>query len=120
MLPAANRLRRAADFTDTTRRGVRASRGPVTAVVALPAGPAAAMDPRIGLVVGKRVGGSVLRHRVSRQLRAAAATVLAELPAGCTVVLRAQPGAASAADLADLTREALRSASASALRRHAS
>ena len=39
-------------------------------------------DPAVGLVVGKTVGGSVVRHRVSRQLRHAMAARIQRLPRG--------------------------------------
>ena len=120
MLPAANHLRRAADFTDTNRRGARSTRGHVTAVVALPRTSVAfpsSCPPQVGLVVGRRVGGSVVRHRVSRRLRAAAASVLVDLPAGSTVVLRAHPGADADASLARDAVAAIRGAAAVADRR---
>jgi ribonuclease P protein component len=52
--------------------------------------------PRAGLVVSKAVGGSVVRHRVSRRLRHLLAPRLAELPPGAMVVVRALPLAAEA------------------------
>lgn len=60
-------------------------------------------SPRIGLVVGKTVGGSVVRHRVARQLRHLLRDRVGALPAGATLVVRAAPAAASASshDLAD-------------------
>lgn len=50
--------------------------------------------PRVGLVVSKAVGNSVVRHRVSRRLRALMAPRLSTLPDGTRVVLRATPAAA--------------------------
>lgn len=50
----------------------------------------------VGFVVGRSVGGSVVRHRVTRRLRAIAAARLSELPAGSATVVRALPEAASA------------------------
>ncbi|MDT7574979.1 MAG: ribonuclease protein component [Pseudonocardiales bacterium] len=61
--------------------------------------------PRVGLIVGRTVGGSVERHRVSRRLRAQLAARLDRLPAGSGTVVRALPaaGAATSATLgADL------------------
>ncbi len=57
---------------------------------------------RAGFVVGRAVGGSVARHRVTRQLRHLMAAQLPDLPDGTDVVVRALPTAidASAADLA--------------------
>ena len=101
MLPAAHRMRSAADFTDTTRRGAKASRGSVV-VYALRVDslsetvpdPSASADPaRVGLIVAKSVGNSVVRHRASRRIRGAIAALLPSLPPGTRVVVRALPGA---------------------------
>jgi len=54
----------------------------------------------MGLVIAKTVGGSVIRHRVARRLRALVAVRIASWPLGLDVVIRALPSAASA----DLTR----------------
>lgn len=57
---------------------------------------------RAGLVVGRSVGPAVVRNRVARQLRHLLAPLLAQLPAGTDLVVRALPaaGGASSADLA--------------------
>lgn len=112
MLPAAYRLRAAADFTAVTRQGRRARSGGLL-VYLLPgeAAPGVAAsgavrpaEPRMpsdqtaskaGLIVGRTVGGSVVRHRVSRRLRAQLATRLDRLPSGCQLVVRALPAAAT-------------------------
>lgn len=109
-------MRRAADFTDTMRRGARARRGAVV-VHRLDAdapsdlsGARTEHDPRmtapclVGLVVGKAVGGSVVRHAVSRRLRHQLAARLDRLPAGSRTVVRALPDAAGA-DSAALGRD---------------
>jgi len=73
--------------------------------------------PRAGLVVSKAVGGSVVRHRVSRRLRHLLVPRLPTLPAGSLLVIRALPPAASASsvelaeDLDSGLRSALRKAS---------
>lgn len=51
---------------------------------------------RVGFVVSKAVGGSVVRHRVSRRLRHLVRDRLPELPAGMLLVVRALPPAAEA------------------------
>ena len=56
---------------------------------------------RAGFVVGKAVGNSVVRHRVTRRLRAAVREELDRLPATADLVVRARPEAATA-DSADL------------------
>jgi ribonuclease P protein component len=65
--------------------------------------------PRVGLIVSKSVGNSVVRHTVSRRLRAAATTVLADLDIADRVVIRALPSArdASSVELAAQLRSGL-------------
>jgi ribonuclease P protein component len=110
MLPAAHRLRTAADFRDTTRRGTKVPRGSVVVYLAPPHGgsPEEAPPPRVGLIVGKNVGGSVQRHRAARRIRAVVAPLLAALPTGSTVVIRALPGADIDPELADHVSRGLR------------
>jgi len=55
---------------------------------------------RAGFVVGKAVGNSVVRHRVTRRLRAVVAGELHRLPASADLVVRARPEAADAASSA--------------------
>jgi ribonuclease P protein component len=56
---------------------------------------AGAHDPaRVGFVVGRVVGHSVLRHRVQRRLRHLCRDRLADLPPGAEVVVRALAPAA--------------------------
>jgi ribonuclease P protein component len=102
MLPAANRMRAAADFTHTTRRGAKVARGSVVVYVAAVEG---AGPPRIGLVVNKAVGNSVIRHRAARRIRGAVTPLVRSLPSGTLIVVRALPGAdtdpALAASIAD-------------------
>jgi len=56
---------------------------------------------RVGFVVSKAVGNSVIRHRVTRRLRHLMADRLGQLRSGSDVVVRALPraGGASSADL---------------------
>lgn len=51
---------------------------------------------RAGFVVGRAVGNSVVRHRVTRRLRAAVLAELDRLPATADLVVRARPEAATA------------------------
>jgi ribonuclease P protein component len=51
---------------------------------------------KVGFVVSKAVGNSVVRHRVSRRLRHVVRDRLAALPAGTSLVVRALPAAADA------------------------
>ena len=56
---------------------------------------------KVGFVVSKAVGNSVVRHRVSRKLRHVVRDRLALLPAGSSLVVRALPASAEASS-ADL------------------
>ena len=106
MLPAAHRLRASSDFSEVLRRGRRAGRPTLTVHLATGAGSGPA---RAGLVVSKAVGGSVVRHRVARRLRHQLQPLVAALPAGTRLVVRASPAAAAAdsATLADDLRAGL-------------
>ena len=90
MLPAANRLRAAADFQETTRRGIKVPRG---SVIVYLAPTSQDVEPRVGVVVSKVVGGSVQRHRAARRIRGAVGPLVSSLPRGARVVVRALPGA---------------------------
>jgi ribonuclease P protein component len=86
-------MRRSTDFTSVVRGGVRARGGSLVVHHRAELGPHPAL---VGLVVGKTVGGSVVRHRVSRRLRAQLAQRLDRLPAGSGTVVRALPDSAHA------------------------
>ena len=58
-------------------------------------GQATPTGARAGFVVGKAVGNSVVRHRVTRQLRAAVRAELHRLPPTADLVVRARPEAAT-------------------------
>ena len=123
MLPAAARLRRREDFSLVVRRGRRAGRATLVAHYLPPdlssppdaaragggdpygaagpaeaggAAPAPAGTPRAGFVVGRAVGGSVVRHRVVRRLRHLVRDRLDRLQPGSRLVVRALPAAAAA------------------------
>jgi putative membrane protein insertion efficiency factor/ribonuclease P protein component len=84
-------MRRSDEFTSVVRAGMRTRRGHL--VVHFNPSLAGDAAPRVGLIVGKSVGGSVVRHRVARRLRAELAAWLSVLPPGSGVVVRALPGA---------------------------
>jgi ribonuclease P protein component len=97
VLAAVNRLRTSAEFTETVRRGRRAGRPLLSAHLLVTADDA---PPRVGLVVSKAVGGSVVRHRVARRLRHLLRARIAGLPQGGRLVVRAAPAAATATSAA--------------------
>ncbi|GGK73730.1 ribonuclease P protein component [Ornithinimicrobium pekingense] len=108
MLPRRHRLTRPDDYRAVLRGGRQRRRRAGTDLLvvhaALPDGPAAPeptrRPPRVGFVVSRAVGGSVVRHRVVRRLRALVSDRLGSLPEGTDVVVRAQPAAAGASSAA--------------------
>ena len=98
MLAQRNRLRKASDFALAVK-GRRVSGENFLLYVATPPhGEHTGAPVKVGLIVGKNVGGSVIRHRISRQIRHAIAPHLSHFPDGSLVVLRAHPGAARNAE----------------------
>ena len=102
------RLTRSADFDRVYRRG----RSAATRTFVLYAFPSAATrtsrtrrresSVRLGVSVGRRVGGAVERNRVKRMLREAFWALDDRLPAGHDFVIVARAGAAELADEAGL------------------
>jgi ribonuclease P protein component len=106
VLPAQARLRRRPEFTAVVRSGRRVGRStmvlhylPERAPVARPSATETEPrpdGPRAGFVVGRTVGNSVVRHRVTRRLRAVVRDELHRLPPSADLVVRARPEAATA------------------------
>jgi len=69
------------------RRGIRKPRGPLI-VVGLPTG---AGDARLGLSVGRRVGGAVTRNLIKRRIREAFRLSRPTMPAGYDLVVMVRP-----------------------------
>jgi ribonuclease P protein component len=57
---------------------------------------AVSSNARVGFVVGRTVGNSVVRHRVTRRLRHLFRARLGTVEPGCALVVRALPPAAAA------------------------
>jgi ribonuclease P protein component len=95
VLAAAQRLRRSADFAAAIRGGRRVGRGTLVVHLLLEE-PAQATTARAGFVVSKAVGGAVVRNKVRRRLRHLVRPLLADLPDGSSLVVRALPAAAGA------------------------
>jgi ribonuclease P protein component len=96
-------MRAGTDFELAVRRGRRAGSPRVVVHFARSASGGA----RVGFVVSRAVGGSVVRHRVARRLRAGIRPLLPALPADALVVVRAQPAAADAS-FTELTADLIR------------
>jgi ribonuclease P protein component len=104
-----NRLSRSADFDRVYREGrSHASRHLV--VYAFPRSGADEDGPRLGVSVGRKVGGAVERNRMKRLLREAFWAAADELPDGYDFVLVARP------DAGELARERGEEGIAEALR----
>lgn len=97
VLSAAHRMRNGSDFTAAVRGGRRAGRR--TLVVHL-SRVRTETPTRVGFVVSKAVGNSVVRNRVKRQLRHIAGDRIDQLPSGSSMVVRANPAAAGSKTLA--------------------
>ncbi|MEJ3658340.1 ribonuclease P protein component [Actinomycetes bacterium KLBMP 9759] len=93
MLPAGSRLTHRDEFASVMRRGLRSGRPRLVVHLHRSSDDGSA---RAGFVVSKAVGGSVVRHRVTRRLRHLVAPRLERLPAGSLLVVRALPPAATA------------------------
>jgi len=92
MLPARSRMRASTEFAMTVRRG---RRGTSRALVVHVAPGEDGGPTRVGFVVSRAVGPAVARNRVRRRLRHLVRDRLAVLPDGVSVVVRAQPAAAT-------------------------
>jgi ribonuclease P protein component len=92
MLPRTHRLTQSRAFQALYRRGRRWEH----ALAVLHLLPRAAGDIRFGVVVGKKVGGSVQRNRVRRLFREALRGCLPEIRRGVHGVWVARPAAADA------------------------
>jgi ribonuclease P protein component len=108
MLRRANRMNLPREFRETVRGGTRAGSETLVVHLLVPSGggappegdldgdPDADTDVRIGFIVNKAVGSAVVRNRVRRRLRHLCRPLLAQLPPGSRLVLRATPAAPGA------------------------
>ena len=98
MLPAQHRLTERGELTAAIRGpGARRQGSRLLVDHARRTDARQAQPPRVGVVVSKAVGNAVVRNRVKRRLRAQVAPLLATVPPGTDLVLRANPAAAGAA-----------------------
>jgi ribonuclease P protein component len=88
VLPKYARITTPADFSRVTKSRIRATTESFVGYLYIQPAP---KDPqsRAGLIVGKSAGGSVQRHRLSRQLRHLIAPALDKFPEGSLLVIRA-------------------------------
>ena len=88
MLPKKARLTTSEDFAKATKSGLRLTS--INLVGYLSISPAAAneLPAKCGLIINKSVGGSVMRHRIARQLRHDLAPIVDTFPMNSLFVVR--------------------------------
>jgi len=94
VLSRENRITRASDFRATVRNGRRTGTPNAVVYVAARAQPG---PTRFGFIVSKAVGNSVVRHRVTRRLRAIGHDLLSTVPEDRDVIIRSLPGSGEVA-----------------------
>jgi ribonuclease P protein component len=92
MLSASQRLRKSSEISAVLRAGTRYTSKLVVLHVATGSNP----ETRVAFAISKKVGNSVVRHRLTRQLRHSMSLNLNRFPQGSQIVVRALPGAGSA------------------------
>jgi len=92
MLPASARLRKSSEISAVMKSGTRFS----AKLVVIHVAQTSSENTKVAFAVGKNVGNSVVRHKVTRQLRHAITPLINNFPAGSHVVVRALPGASQA------------------------
>ena len=86
MLPNSARIKSSSDFARVTKSGRRVTSDSLIGYLSS----SHSNDPaKLGLIVGKSVGNSVVRHRIARQIRHAVREDLNNLPNGTLFVVRA-------------------------------
>jgi ribonuclease P protein component len=92
-----SRLSRSGEFERVYRKGASHSNR-FLVLYAFPRSDEAGSESRLGVSVGRKVGGAVERNRVKRALREAYRELTDELPDGHDFVLVARPGIESLID----------------------
>jgi ribonuclease P protein component len=92
MLSAESRLRKTSEISATLKQGRRLA----SQLLVLHVTPGSTPHTRFAFAVGKSVGNSVVRHRLTRRLRHICAQNIELFTPGSDVVVRALPGAGEA------------------------
>jgi ribonuclease P protein component len=88
MLPTSARLRKSPEITQTIKNGKRYPAKFLVLHIAKGKTP----ETRFAFAVGKNVGNSVVRHRITRKLRHLVMDNYQKFPTASNVVVRALPG----------------------------
>ena len=86
MLPNSARIKSSSEFATATKLGRRITG---TSLVGYLYSANNNQPARLGLIVGKSVGNSVVRHRIARQVRHAVREKISQMPNGTLFVVRA-------------------------------
>ena len=87
MLPNSARIKNSSDFARVTKTGKRYSTEALVGYLLTENN--FDKQSKLGLIVGKSIGNSVLRNRIARQIRHAVKERLSILPIGSLLVIRA-------------------------------
>ncbi len=86
MLPNSASIKSSSDFQTATKLGRRFTGN---SLIGYLYSSNSDQPAKLGLIVGKSVGNSVVRHRIARQIRHASFNYLSLLPTGSLLVIRA-------------------------------
>ena len=88
MLPKKARLTTSEDFAKATKSGLRLTSSNLVGYLYISPAVTPAVSAKCGLIINKSVGGSVMRHRIARQLRHDLAPLVDTFPANSLFVAR--------------------------------
>jgi ribonuclease P protein component len=88
VLPKKARLTTSEDFAKATKSGLRLTSSNLVGYLYISPAVNLAASAKSGLIINKSVGGSVMRHRIARQLRHDIAPIVDTLPTNSLFVVR--------------------------------
>ena len=88
MLPKKARLTSSEDFAKATKSGLRLTSTNLVGYLYTSPATSSDLPTKCGLIINKSVGGSVMRHRIARQLRHDLAPTIETLPNNSLFVVR--------------------------------
>ena len=89
VLPNSARIKSSSDFARVTKTGRRVTTNSLIGYFLTADQNQPQKPTRLGLIIGKSVGNSVVRHRIARQVRHAVREQINNLPNGTMLVIRA-------------------------------
>jgi ribonuclease P protein component len=88
VLPKKARLTTSEDFAKATKSGLRLTSSNLVGYLYISPAVGNKLPTKCGLIINKSVGGSVMRHRIARQLRHDLAPIIDTFPANSLFVVR--------------------------------